>query len=78
MGKKMMLRDWSKFENDEIMTIWKGYMVHEFGNGDVLGLQRHHEKPIRLSPMEIIRLVEELMKRLDIKENGELNDHEND
>lgn len=63
-------RDWKKFENDEIMTIWKGYIAQEFGNHDPLGMRRHHEKPIRLTPIDIIALVEELMKRLDIKENG--------
>lgn len=66
-----MTRDWKKFENDEIMTIWKGYVAQEFGCQDVLRLKLHHDKPIRLTPMEIIRLVEELMNRLDFKENGE-------
>lgn len=64
-------RDWAKFENDEIMTIWKGYIAQEFGCQDVLRMRMHNEKPIRLTPIEIIALVEELMKRLDIKENGE-------
>lgn len=64
-------RDWKKFENDEIMTIWKGYIAQEFGYQDVLRIKMHHDKPIRLTPMEIISLVEELMRRLDIKENGE-------
>lgn len=64
------MRDWKKFENDEIMTVWKGYIVQEFGSQDVLRMKLHNEKPIRITPMEIIRLVEELMNRLDIKENG--------
>ncbi len=63
-------RDWKKFENDEIMTIWKGFISQEFGCQDVLRMQRYHDKPIRLTPMEIISLVDELMRRLDIKENG--------
>lgn len=66
------MRDWTKFENDEIMTIWKGYVAQEFGCQDPLRLRLHHEKPIRLTPMEIIRLVDELMGRLDIKENPEM------
>lgn len=62
-------RDWDKFENDEIMTIWKGFIAQEFGNSDPLRLSMYHEKPIRLTPIEIISLVDNLMKRLDIKEN---------
>lgn len=66
-------RDWKKFENDEIMTIWKGYIAQEFGSQDPLRISFYRDKPIRLTPMEIISLVEELMNRLDIKENGEKN-----
>ena len=66
----MRSRDWEKFENDEIMTIWKGYIAQEFGCQDPLRQRLHFDKPIRLTPVEIIKLVEELMKRLDIKENG--------
>ena len=63
-------RDWKKFENDEIMTIWKGFMAQEFGTTDPLRMKLYHDKPIRLTPLEIIALVDELMQRLDIKENG--------
>ena len=62
-------RDWEKFENDEIMTIWKGFIAQEFGTQDPLRMRMYHDKPIRLTPMEIISLVDNLMKRLDIKEN---------
>ncbi len=65
------MREWKKFENDEIMTIWKGYLAQEFGRGDPLCLTYYHPKPIRLTPIEIIKLVDELMDRLDIKENPE-------
>lgn len=66
------MRDWKKFENDEIMTIWKGYLSQEFGNYENPLFQKiNHPKPIRLTCMEIIKLVDELMERLDIKENGE-------
>lgn len=71
MQKNNRHRDWKKFENDEIMTIWKGYIAQEFGNGDPLCFRLYHSKPIRLTPMEIVQLVEELMDRLDIKENGQ-------
>ncbi len=65
-------RNWKKFENDEIMTIWKGYIAQEFGNNDVLRLRIHHDKPIRITAIELIALVEELMHRLNIKENGSM------
>jgi hypothetical protein len=65
------MRDWKKFENDEIMTIWKGYLAWEFPSyGDPLNNRPTHEKPIRITPMEIVKLVDELMDRLDVKENG--------
>lgn len=65
------MRDWKKFDNDEIMTIWKGFISQEFGNQDPLCMKYRHAKPIRLTPMEIINLVEDLMDRLDIRENAE-------
>lgn len=68
------MRDWKKFENDEILTVWKGYLAQEFGTGDVLRLRSLHDKPIRLTCMELIKLVDELMDRLDIKENGDINE----
>lgn len=71
------LRDWKKFENDEIMTIWKGYLVQEFGNYDnPLGMRQRRQKPIRLTSIEVICLVEELMNRLDVKENGKIDKHQ--
>jgi hypothetical protein len=69
------MRDWKKLENDEIMTIWKGYVAHEFDNGDPLNMRLHRDKPIRLTCMELIKLVDELMNRLDVKENGTLKAH---
>lgn len=69
------MRDWKKFENDEIMTIWKGYVAQEWGSyGDPLNQRCHHPKPIRLTPLELIKLVDELMDRLDINENGKPED----
>lgn len=62
------MRDWKKFDNDELMTVWKGYIAQEFGSNDPLSLRIYHDKPIRLTPLEIIKLVDELMDRLDVKE----------
>lgn len=63
------MRDWKKLENDELMTIWKGYLACDFGSYDPLRIHSCVQKPLRLTAMEIIKLVDELMDRLDIKEN---------
>ena len=64
-----MTREWEKFSNDEISCIWKGFLQTEFCNYDVLRLSiAPGIKEMRLTPMEIIRLVDELMTRLDLKE----------
>lgn len=64
-----MSRDWTKFENDEIYAIWHSYIKTEFGN-DPLFLGRPFNQAIRLTSMEIIRLVEELLNRLEIKDKS--------
>lgn len=63
-----MTREWEKFTNDELSCIWKGFLQTEFKNYDILRLNIAPSiTEMRLTPMEIIRLVDELMKRLDIK-----------
>lgn len=63
------MRDWKKFTNDELWTIWKGYLATEFpGYGDPLNMKPIQFKAIRLTPMEIIKIVDELMDRLEIKD----------
>ncbi len=63
-----MTREWKKFENDELGAIWRGYLQTEFQTYDVLRQSiAPSEKNMRLTPMEIIRLVDELMDRLEIK-----------
>ena len=62
------MRDWKKFENDEIYAVWKSYQRSEFDGYDVLNSSPVRNKIVRLTPMEIIRLVDELIDRLDIKE----------
>lgn len=64
-----MNRDWKNMENDEIYGIWKIYLRGEFDNDNPLYYNRIIEKPVRLTPMDIIKLVEELLDRLEIKEN---------
>lgn len=67
-----MSRDWSKFENDEIQGIWYSYCKTEFpAFDDPLSHNRSFKKTVRLTPVEIIKLVEELLRRLDSKDNPE-------
>jgi hypothetical protein len=64
------MRDWDKFDDDEIITIWKGFLQTEFPNyNNPLLMTLDHHKPgtMRLTPLEIVKLVEELMKRLEMK-----------
>ncbi len=63
-----MTREWEKFTNDEISCIWKGFLQTEFKGYDVLRMSIVPGiTEMRLTPMEIIRLVDELIKRLDIQ-----------
>lgn len=62
------MRDWKKLENDEIAAIWRVYLQTEFNNYDVLRMSIVSGiTSMRLTPMEIVRLVTELMDRLEIK-----------
>ena len=64
------MRDWEKFDDDEIITMWKGYLATEFPHYEnPLHLRPEHYVPgvMRLTPLEIIKLVETLITRLEIK-----------
>lgn len=64
------MRKWKEMQNDEIFAIWKEYLRTDgFSGHDLLRSNYIESKPIRLTPMEIIRLVEELMDRLDMKDS---------
>ncbi len=66
------MRDWKKFSNDEIFAVWKGYLQTEFPSYcDPLKLCGVIPKSIRITAMEMIRLVEEMMDRLEIKDKME-------
>lgn len=72
-----MSRDWKKFDDDELFAIWKGYCRTEFPDySDPLRRCSVIDKPIRLTPLEIIRLVDELIDRLEIKKNLKENKNE--
>lgn len=63
-------RNWGDLQNDEIYAIWNQYLKFEgFSNGDPLCLDRIKSRPMRLTLIEIVRLVDELLKRLEIREN---------
>lgn len=66
-----MSRKWDQFELDEIAGIWKGYQRTEFEGWDILNQSPVKDKPVRLTPMEIIRLVDNLLDRLIPKEAEE-------
>jgi hypothetical protein len=69
----MKTRNWNELKNDEIYAIWHQYLISD---GLILHsyLNSHHEgpKPMRLTPMEIVRLVDELLDRLEAKDDKEL------
>jgi len=62
-----MTRQWEKFSDDEIAGIWGSYMRTEFGCLNPLRQSQEHTREVRLTPLEIIRLVEHLMNRISIK-----------
>lgn len=71
-----MSREWEKFELDELMAVWRGYVQTEFRNYDVLRTSiAPSVKNMRLTPLEIIRLVDNLFERLEMKEDK--NENEN-
>ncbi|HET7336295.1 MAG TPA: hypothetical protein VFJ23_00210 [Candidatus Nitrosotalea sp.] len=58
-------------KSDEIFSIWSAYVRTEAYNHDPLCINYYEkDKSMRLTPMEIHRLVEELLDRLEIKENS--------
>lgn len=66
----MKQRKWKEMQNDEIFAIWKEYLRFE-GLAHLynpLTYEQIQSKAMRLTPMEIIKLVEELIDRLEIKE----------
>lgn len=64
-------RKWKDMENDEIFSIWSAFLRSEgLGYCDPLRLDHIPQRPMRLSPIEIIKLVNELLDRLEIKEKS--------
>ncbi len=64
-----MNRNWKDLQNDEIFAVWKEYLRSDgLGSCDPLRFDSIRSKPVRLTPMEIIRLVDELLDRLEAGE----------
>jgi len=62
-------RKWKELQSDEIYAIWTEYLRSEGLAGcDPLRLDPFKSRPMRLSPIEIIKLVDELLDRLEAKE----------
>ena len=75
----MSNRNWKQFQNDEIYAIWTAYLTSEGLAGfDPLNKDYNTNRPMRLSPIEIILLVEELLYRLEAKEIKEDDEREMD
>lgn len=64
-----MTRKWNELKNDEIYAIWKEYLRTDgFSGHRFLNIDAVASKPMRLTPIEIIKLVDELLDRLEVKE----------
>ncbi len=62
-----MNRKWKELQNDEIFAIWSEFLRTEGLSYDPLRLDQIKSRPMRLTPMEIIKLVNELLDRLEGK-----------
>jgi hypothetical protein len=63
------MRKWSQLHNDEIFAIWKEYLRTEgFNTYNVLMIDNIVSKPMRLTMIEVLKLVDELLDRLEAKE----------
>jgi len=72
------MRDFKKMETDEMYALWLGYLKTDWSSYDPLNLRSHipHKIPIRLTPIEITKLVEEIFERLLRKEGYEVQENE--
>jgi hypothetical protein len=63
------MRNWKEMKSDEIYSIWSAYVRTECYNSDPLRRDYYEkDKIMRLTPMELHKLIEELLDRLEIKE----------
>lgn len=65
----MAHRKWKDMQSDEIFAIWTEFLRSEgLASCDPLMLDPYKRRPMRLTPIEIIKLVDELLNRLELKE----------
>lgn len=62
------MRQWDKFSNNEIASIWNGFINYE--ENSFLRASQEPIKPLRITFLEIVHLVGELLKRLKDEEDG--------
>lgn len=63
------MRNFKKMETDELYALWNAYERTDFGSHNPLNTSMIHSKiPMRLTPVEIIKLVDEIFIRLLRKE----------
>ncbi len=66
--KSMNGRKWDELQNDEIYSIWQNYLRAEgLAYCDPLRCDPIPSRPMRISPIEMIKLVDELLDRLEAK-----------
>lgn len=70
------MRNFKQMSTDEMYALWHGYMQTDWGNYDPLRQCMQHSKiPIRLTPLEIVKLADEIFERLLKKEGHEVREH---
>jgi hypothetical protein len=63
------MRKWSEMTTDEIYSIWVAYLKTDFASGDPLNIDILRMKiPIRITAVEMVKMVEVLFDRLIDKE----------
>lgn len=69
------MRDFEKMETDELYALWDGYKRTDWGGYDPMNhCVVHCAIKIRLTPLEMIKMMDELFIRLLKKEGHEINE----
>lgn len=67
------MRNFKAMDTDALYALWDGYKRTDWGGHDPLNFCVVHSKcPIRLTPLEIIKLLDEVFERLLRKEGYEV------
>ncbi len=67
------MRNWNQLSSDELFAIWNAYLQSDFGGYDPLRQNLHPFMGIKmkLTPMDIHKMVDELFERVRVKEGYE-------